>query len=75
MAPFTEVGVFQIGGRLIPRDVILNSADDLTAAMRTINTFGAWISWMSFNATKGPGLPNSISSGFRNASASLVIGT
>lgn len=74
-APFTEVGIFQIGGRLIPRDVILDSVDELTAAMRNIGTYGAWISWLAFNATRYPGVSNSISSGFRNASGSLVIGT
>ncbi|KAI1371219.1 putative alcohol oxidase [Hypoxylon crocopeplum] len=75
IVPFTEAGVFQIGSRLIPREVILNSTKELTAAMREIGTYGAMISGLSFNATRGPNVSNSISPAFRKASVSLVIGT
>ncbi|XDG05843.1 hypothetical protein ABKA04_005458 [Annulohypoxylon sp. FPYF3050] len=74
MGPFTEVGVFQIGARLIPRDVFSGRPNELTAAMREIGTQGAMISGLAFNATKNPGVPNSVTSAFRQASVSLVIG-
>ncbi|OTA53999.1 putative alcohol oxidase [Hypoxylon sp. EC38] len=75
MAPFSEVGIVQIGARLIPREIILNSTNELTAAMREIGTYGTLISGLSFNATRNPGLSNSVTSAFREASVSLVIGT
>ncbi|KAK8135349.1 hypothetical protein PG984_003289 [Apiospora sp. TS-2023a] len=73
--PFTAVGVYQIGGRLIPQSILAKSATEFTRAMREIGTYGAALSGLSFKSPDSPIVPNSVSPAFREASISLVIGT
>ncbi|PSN65035.1 FAD-binding domain-containing protein [Corynespora cassiicola Philippines] len=76
MNPTTEMGILQIGSRLIPREVITTASENLTTSLRAINEqAGAWISGLAFNVSKPPIVPNAVNPAWRESSISLVIGT
>lgn len=47
-----QVGVAQLGGRLIPRSVIENNNDGLTAVFRKIDDDGATVTTIALNVSK-----------------------
>jgi hypothetical protein len=73
--PDTAVSIFQIGGRLIPRNVISSNLNDLVNALRTINSKGALISGMSLNADSKSHPPNAVNPAWRETGLSIVLGT
>lgn len=77
MNPFTETATFQLGSRLIPREVVLDDAKGFANALQEITDEydGTWISGVSFNVSKTPDVPNAVNPAFREASVSLVVGT
>lgn len=75
MNPFTETATFQIGSRLVPRDVILHAAENFTNALQEITEYDTWISGVSFNVSREPDIPNAVNPAFRESSVSLVVGT
>jgi hypothetical protein len=74
MNPLTEMGIFQIGSRLIPRKVIETKSEDFVDALRKINAQGAWISGLAFNAST-PKVANAVNPAWRSSIVSLVVGT
>jgi hypothetical protein len=76
MNPQSEMGIFQIGSRLIPHKTITGSTDEFVATLRAVNErAGAWVSGLAFNASKVPVVPNAVNPAWRTSSVSLVIGT
>lgn len=76
MNPVTEIGVFQIGSRLIPRDVVKSKPGELASALRAINEqASSWISGLAFNVSRTPAFPNAVHPAWRDAALSIVIGT
>ncbi|PVI01570.1 FAD/FMN-containing isoamyl alcohol oxidase-like protein MreA [Periconia macrospinosa] len=74
MNPFTEMGIFQIGSRLIPRGVIETKSEDFVDALKKINEQGAWISGLAYNAST-PKVDNAVNPTWRSSIISLVAGT
>jgi hypothetical protein len=78
MNPETQVGIFQIGSRLVPRSLLSTSGGpkNFTTALRAINEqAGAWVSGLAFDVSKKPAASNSVNPAWRQAIASVVIGT
>ncbi|KAI0123259.1 hypothetical protein BJ170DRAFT_599226 [Xylariales sp. AK1849] len=73
--PFTETATFQIGSRLIPREVITHFPKNFTTTLQEITEYGSWISGVSFSVSRAPTVPNSVNPAFRESSVSLVVGT
>ncbi|KAF2199995.1 FAD-binding domain-containing protein [Delitschia confertaspora ATCC 74209] len=76
MNPPSETGYFQIGGRLIPKALVLAQPDELTTAIRNITAYGAGVSGLSFNLSRNsPLLPSSVNAAWREAAISVTVGT
>ncbi|KAI1135145.1 putative alcohol oxidase [Hypoxylon sp. FL0543] len=75
MNPYCETALFQVGGRLIPRSVILDSLDNFTDALRAIGELNTLISGVSFNVSRAPDVANAVNPAFRSASISILVGT
>ncbi|XXH05345.1 hypothetical protein Hte_011771 [Hypoxylon texense] len=75
MASYCETNLFQVGGRLIPRAILLDSLDDFTDALRKISDMNTLVSGVTFNVSKTPDVENAVNPGFREASVSLLVGT
>lgn len=75
MASYCETALFQVGGRLIPRSILLNSLDDFTDALRQISDMNTLVSGVTFNVSKAPDIENAANPAFREASVSLLVGT
>jgi hypothetical protein len=74
MNPFTEMGIFQIGSRLIPRQVIETKPNDFSEALKKVNAQGAWVSGVAYK-TNPPAIPNAVNPSWHSSIVSLVIGT
>ena len=74
--PPSNVTEFNIGGRLIPRALLMSqsSAAAVTDALRFIVTQGAVVSGVSVNVAKGAKVANSVNPAWRSSIMSAVIG-
>lgn len=75
LSPEAGVGLFQLGGRLIPRSIITESTKSLVETLRDLNEKGAVISGITLNADGKPHLPNAVHPEWRRTGLSIVMGT
>jgi hypothetical protein len=66
---------YQIGSRLIPREVVSANTSELVKAIDKIESHGTLLLGASFNGSKTPTSPNALNKAYRSAVVSLSIGT
>jgi hypothetical protein len=66
---------YQIGSRLIPREVISANTSGLVQAIDKIESYGTLLLGASFNGSRTPSSPNALNEAYRKAVMSLSIGT
>lgn len=77
MQPYVQVGVAQYGGRLIPRSVVEENNDELTAAFRKISNDGGEVITIALNVSKkvAGDVYNAVLPAWRDALISVVLTT
>ena len=77
MQPAVRAGLAQLGGRLIPRSVVENNNDGLTAAFREIDDDGASIITIALNVSKkvAGDVYNAVLPAWRDTLLSVVVST
>jgi hypothetical protein len=75
MNPFIPTAVIQIGGRLIPRSLVLSSNPSLTTAFRSIASHNTGFSGLALSASISPTNPNSVNPVWRGTLFNMVVYT
>ncbi|EPS33802.1 hypothetical protein PDE_08764 [Penicillium oxalicum 114-2] len=75
MNPHSNITEAQIGGRLMPRDVIEYDTDGLFMTLRDIVEMGVVVSGVSLNVSRNSVPENAVNPAWRDAAISVVLGT
>ncbi|KAF1831498.1 FAD binding domain protein [Decorospora gaudefroyi] len=73
----SETAYFQIGSRVLPQHTLTENSHQLTQAIRKVNSYGAGVGGLSFQAPN-PNKPtrrNSVNPKFRSSAVSVTVGT
>ena len=70
----SETAYFQIASRALPPETLTVNATELTQAMREVNSYGAGIGGLSFQAPNFSHSSNSINPKLRSSTLSVTIG-
>jgi hypothetical protein len=69
------VSTYQYGGRLIPRDTLVNNYEGMSAALRNITESGVIAVGVGMNVTNPGNVSNAVFPALRNAAVTMQIGT
>jgi hypothetical protein len=69
------VTTYQYGGRLIPRDTLVNNYEGMSAALRNITESGVIAVGVGMNVTNPGNVKNAVFPALRNAAVTMQIGT
>ena len=70
-----EVGVYQYGGRLIPRETLEQNANGMASALRNITQAGVIAVGVGMNVSAPVNVSNAVFPALRNAAVTMQIGT